>query len=673
MSQSDGYAKIPVGALAALSGDGSADVAVYLPQPEDAKPILYQPNVGENGTWDVPGIRQNGVPHLYVRSQDLSKCETILETRLTELLGQTAIEPDEKARLVRQVATSVARDLTTSASSTPDFARVSNVVDNVIACVVDDPFVAGHMLHMAGHERTIASHMFVVSALAVILGVEVCGDDPEMLEALGHAGMLHDIGKLAINAEILNKPGPLTTEEMSIIEHHPIESVRMLGGDPQANHLVRQFIVQHHERVDGKGYPVGISGKDLLLGSRILAIVDSFHAMIGRRPYRSAMTPYEANRVINSLSGKQFDARLVRCWNALFERCWTAGASEQGHEDREQTDEEPSIRYENSMKEPLRTSFHQRAERAKCDDGVTIRCVYAGRLEEVTNAPDEFTASVKDVSRGGLCMTTPHPMYRGEIVNLQLKKKTKRVWVRGLVAWCKQIKGTSYRTGVRFLSRISDHKVHNKIPVRGLNQQWCEKCADVDKSFTTSTSTNQVTCSCQTAPQDSRYGGLEALERIARQRDVSLDDERTVVKLSTFDAAEVRLRAVDVLAKLSSRLTRAALVDLLDDPDDVVLERAISFVGALGMHEAVGRLRGLLDDECLTVVLRAAGALGQLGDSAGLRYTVRALYVEGPEALLAARMLGEIVKQRFGANEKGLEAARSYVALRQEFDALGAA
>lgn len=662
MPQPSDYAQIPVGALKALSSGGTNDVAVYLSQSESSAPTLYQPGEGERGAHDG-----NGVPHLYVRSQDLSKCETVLETKLTELLGQTAIQAEEKARLVRQVATSVARDLTTDASSARDFTRVSNVVDNVIACVVNDPFVAGHMLHMAGHERTIASHMFVVSTLAVMLGAEVCGDDPEMLEALGHAGMLHDIGKLAINAEILNKPGPLSSEEIAIIEQHPIESVRMLGSDPRANHLVRQFIVQHHERVDGKGYPVGVSGPDLLLGSRILSIVDSFHAMIGRRPYRSAMTPHDANHVINAVAGTQFDAELVRCWNALFERCWSVGASGGGREYLRKTETKPSIHHEGRATNPSSSTSHPRAKRAKCHDGVTIRCVYAGRLEAVTNVPDEFIASVADVSRGGLCMSTAHPMYRGEIIHVQLKQQAKLMWVRGEVAWCKQTNGKIYRTGLRFLSRIDEHKARAKVPVHGMNQQFCEACADVVGALGAS-----PPCTCKSS-YDTRHGGLDALERIARQRDVTLDDERIVAKLSAFDDAEVRLGAVDVLAKIGSRLTRAALVDMLDDPDDVVLERVIGFIGVMGMHEAVGQLRNLLEDECLTVTLRAAGALGQLGDSSGVPYAVRALYSEGPEARLAAKTLGEIVKQKFGANEEGLEAARSYVSLRQEFDALGAA
>ena len=82
----------------------------------------------------------------------------------------------------------------------------------------------------------------------------------------------------------------------------------------------RQMIIQHHERVDGQGYPVRVSGADLLQGSRILSLVDTFHAMIGRGFYHGVMTVPEAIRAIERQAARQFDADLVSCWVSLFSR-----------------------------------------------------------------------------------------------------------------------------------------------------------------------------------------------------------------------------------------------------------------------------------------------------------------------------------------------------------------
>jgi putative nucleotidyltransferase with HDIG domain len=111
---------------------------------------------------------------------------------------------------------------------------------------------------------------------------------------LAVGGLLHDIGKLSVPLEILNKPGKLTDEEFAAIKRHPGDGRRLLeelGGFPEG---VRELVSDHHERLDGSGYPRGLQGHELSVETRILAVVDVYDALVSDRVYRAAWSPDRA-------------------------------------------------------------------------------------------------------------------------------------------------------------------------------------------------------------------------------------------------------------------------------------------------------------------------------------------------------------------------------------------
>jgi HD-GYP domain-containing protein (c-di-GMP phosphodiesterase class II) len=144
---------------------------------------------------------------------------------------------------------------------------------------------------------------------AVHLGGRL-GLDTEYQEDLETAALLHDIGKIGVPDAILNKPGPLTREERLIINKHPEYGWNVLHGIPGFER-VSLFVLHHHERIDGKGYPSGLSGEAIPLGSRIIGLIDAFDAMTSMRCYRKAVPLDEAVRRLEAGRGTQFDPRLV--------------------------------------------------------------------------------------------------------------------------------------------------------------------------------------------------------------------------------------------------------------------------------------------------------------------------------------------------------------------------
>ncbi len=144
------------------------------------------------------------------------------------------------------------------------------------------------------------------------LKIAKCVDLPASeLDNLKLLATLHDIGKIAIPNNILDRPGKLTQEEWDAIKKHPEIGYRIALSSPEMSPIA-EAILHHHERWDGGGYPLGLRGKDIPFLSRIIAIADTFDVMVNGRPYQSAVTPEEAWNEIISCAGSQFDPELVK-------------------------------------------------------------------------------------------------------------------------------------------------------------------------------------------------------------------------------------------------------------------------------------------------------------------------------------------------------------------------
>lgn len=142
---------------------------------------------------------------------------------------------------------------------------------------------------------------------AVARGLALSGPEIDQIKA---AALLHDIGKVAIPDDVLNKPGPLNDDEWKVMREHPAIGERILRAIPGMGPIAR--IVRHeHERFDGGGYPDGISGDQIPIGARIILACDAYHAMTSDRPYRKGMSHADAVRELSEHAGTQFDPNVT--------------------------------------------------------------------------------------------------------------------------------------------------------------------------------------------------------------------------------------------------------------------------------------------------------------------------------------------------------------------------
>jgi len=203
-------------------------------------------------------------------------------------------------------------------------ALLVNVVRTLVSAVeAKDQYTCGHSERVALYAKRIA---------------EQVGYDEEACELLYLTGLLHDIGKIAINDAILNKPGQLTGEEFAEIQRHPHEGWKILHELQQLSYVL-PGVLHHHERFDGQGYPDGLVGQNIPLDGRLLAVADAYDAMTSDRAYRTGMPHDKAISILCEGAGSQWDAEAVEAFLAIESEIITIRES---YQPREKTDRVPT-------------------------------------------------------------------------------------------------------------------------------------------------------------------------------------------------------------------------------------------------------------------------------------------------------------------------------------------
>jgi putative nucleotidyltransferase with HDIG domain len=165
-----------------------------------------------------------------------------------------------------------------------------------------DPYTRGHSTRVTELAEAVARAM---------------GWSEDRIASVRLGGPLHDIGKLAVSQDVLHKEGELDDAELAEIREHPKTGARLLLRVAALRAAI-PYVLYHHERWDGRGYPSGKAGEEIPLEARVLAIADAFDAMTSDRPYRRALTRVEALAEVERCAGTQFDPRIAEVFLELF-------------------------------------------------------------------------------------------------------------------------------------------------------------------------------------------------------------------------------------------------------------------------------------------------------------------------------------------------------------------
>lgn len=264
--------------------------------------VSLVPLIVENKKLTIRNIRrlkELNIPGIYIK------------TKYSEdIVAHTFVDPVVKQKLTTDLK-NMSRSFVTNSAITPSMASTllnvsSSLIDHILS---KDEYVI-NMVEIKTFDNYTYSHSLNVATLATLIGLQL-GYSRLSLQELSQAGLMHDFGKLEIPVAIINKPAPLTSREFQAIRNHPSLAVEKLKGSMRISLTVLDGIASHHEKFDGTGYPQGLSGPNIPLCGRILAVADVYDALTTSRSYRPAWQTKDALDFMASQSGLHFDPDIL--------------------------------------------------------------------------------------------------------------------------------------------------------------------------------------------------------------------------------------------------------------------------------------------------------------------------------------------------------------------------
>ncbi len=189
--------------------------------------------------------------------------------------------------------------------------QIKEMAREMLEQILSNKQVMINLVDIKSMDNYTYQHSVNVAVLSIVLGIHLQLNREELYE-LTICDILHDTGKMFIPIEIITKPGKLTSEEYGIIKEHSLKGYEHLKKSPNISGLARIIAKQHHEKVNGNGYPNSLTGDEINKLSKIVAIADVYDALTSDRPYREAMSPNDALEYIMSGSGLDFDYEMVK-------------------------------------------------------------------------------------------------------------------------------------------------------------------------------------------------------------------------------------------------------------------------------------------------------------------------------------------------------------------------
>ncbi|MGZ3635049.1 MAG: HD-GYP domain-containing protein [Syntrophales bacterium] len=243
---------------------------------------------------------------------------TVIPDGLLDAIHDANLPAQEKARAVRAHSITMISNLLEN----PTAANIRDVkkgIAEVVDLILTDDETSLYLLNITSHDFYTYTHSVNVGFLAVSLSKSLFKKSmAHNMHELGAGFFLHDLGKVEVDASIINKAGKLTEEEMTQMRQHPHMGYKLLYETNQLTHECKKIILQHHERYDGKGYPDSLEGDDIHLYGRICSIADVFDALTSERSYKQKLDPFDALKLMKEEMIHHFHRELFEQFVLLF-------------------------------------------------------------------------------------------------------------------------------------------------------------------------------------------------------------------------------------------------------------------------------------------------------------------------------------------------------------------
>jgi len=316
LSAETGYHPIP---LDLVIPSRSMGVAFYLKDEgyEGAPYRLYRGADYRFVDADLAKLREDGVSKLYVSVSEHHQFQDHLRENLSDVLNDESVGVRARFSSLNEVTRSVLSDAFSRRDDDETVRITNDLARNTVSLICRDDVVSKELCSVLYHDYYTFTHSANVSFYCVMLAKQL-GANEEDLHAIATGGLLHDLGKLEVSEKLLLKPGKLTDSEFRVVKRHPTIGFAKLCEREDLSFGQLMMVYQHHERLDGSGYPVGCIDGEIHDWARICAVVDVFEALSSNRPYRSQMSMSDVFSIMDRQSGSGFDEEMLRCWKAII-------------------------------------------------------------------------------------------------------------------------------------------------------------------------------------------------------------------------------------------------------------------------------------------------------------------------------------------------------------------
>ena len=268
----------------------------------------------------IAALLKMGVPGIYIREgeeddEEIEKEEPVVNEAIQKQYEKIKVEDRAKVRLSESVRKRVAEGVQYLYQDTNSASFVSetrNITNDLMKAITDNDAIAVDISALKISDEYTFKHSVDVATMSMIVAKRY-GFARERVYEIGIAGLLHDIGKSQIPNEVLNKAGKLTDEEFALMKQHTLLGYRILKDKKELSEDIKMGVLQHHEKANGKGYPMGIEEEKINQFARIISVVDIYDALVTERPYKKPFSPRDAVEMIMSMTG-ELDINVMRCF-----------------------------------------------------------------------------------------------------------------------------------------------------------------------------------------------------------------------------------------------------------------------------------------------------------------------------------------------------------------------
>ena len=300
-----------------LQVDQETPCTVYFRQGDNL--IMLVPKHALFGVQHIDFLRERGIDTIYVHTRERKAMEHYMARHLDKILGDQSVPPKIKAEIFYSTS-SYAMEQVLEDPRAETIGDMKKTIRGMLNHIVSNKVVLSDLFTITAHDYYTYHHCLNVGIFATALAYKFYGDkDPDNdIERLSYGFFLHDIGKSKVPKEILTKPDKLSAEEWQIMKQHPQWGYNILM---QTGHLTDEaayIALEHHEQINGSGYPNGIKGTMIHPCARICAIVDMFDALTTDRPYKPALKPFDALRYMRQHLIYGFDPSYLETFILLL-------------------------------------------------------------------------------------------------------------------------------------------------------------------------------------------------------------------------------------------------------------------------------------------------------------------------------------------------------------------